>query len=174
MGIFYKYTKPLGEVSDFLPRDGINHPTYGKWQRGTRLLENAEIVDVRPVSNGKLTSGYTYRHQTFHVLFEDDFLFVVDKKCGFDWVGLGRIQKNWDEGTIDEVIEEAYSEHDVALRIQAEEDAAAAANAASTSDNNIDANYSEADEIAKYKQLFDNGAITKEEYEAKKKQLLGL
>ncbi len=29
-------------------------------------------------------------------------------------------------------------------------------------------------EIAKYKQLLDNGAITQEEYEAKKKQLLGL
>ena len=31
-----------------------------------------------------------------------------------------------------------------------------------------------ADEIAKYKQLFDQGIITQEEYEAKKKQLLGL
>jgi len=33
---------------------------------------------------------------------------------------------------------------------------------------------SNADELAKYKQLFDNGVITLEEYEAKKKQLLGL
>lgn len=31
-----------------------------------------------------------------------------------------------------------------------------------------------ADEIGKYKQLLDSGAITQEEYEAKKKQLLGL
>ncbi|WP_303804633.1 SHOCT domain-containing protein [Ruminococcus flavefaciens] len=31
-----------------------------------------------------------------------------------------------------------------------------------------------ADEIAKYKQLLDSGAITEEEYEAKKKQILGL
>lgn len=31
-----------------------------------------------------------------------------------------------------------------------------------------------ADEIAKYKQLLDSGAITQEEYEAKKKQILGL
>lgn len=33
---------------------------------------------------------------------------------------------------------------------------------------------SDADEIAKYKALLDSGAITQEEYEAKKKQLLGL
>lgn len=33
---------------------------------------------------------------------------------------------------------------------------------------------SEADEILKYKQLLDDGAITQEEYEAKKKQLLGI
>lgn len=33
---------------------------------------------------------------------------------------------------------------------------------------------SSADELKKYKELFDSGAITKEEYEAKKKQLLGL
>lgn len=33
---------------------------------------------------------------------------------------------------------------------------------------------SPADEIAKYKKLLDNGAITEEEYAAKKKQLLGL
>ena len=31
-----------------------------------------------------------------------------------------------------------------------------------------------ADEILKYKRLLDAGAITPEEYEAKKKQLLGL
>lgn len=31
-----------------------------------------------------------------------------------------------------------------------------------------------ADEIMKYKQLLDMGAITKEEYESKKKQLLGI
>lgn len=33
---------------------------------------------------------------------------------------------------------------------------------------------SSADELKKYKDLFDNGVITEEEYEAKKKQLLGL
>lgn len=33
---------------------------------------------------------------------------------------------------------------------------------------------SAADEIAKYKDLLDSGAITQEEYDAKKKQLLGL
>jgi hypothetical protein len=33
---------------------------------------------------------------------------------------------------------------------------------------------SSADEILKYKQLLDAGAITQEEYDAKKKQLLGL
>lgn len=32
----------------------------------------------------------------------------------------------------------------------------------------------EADEIAKYKELLDSGAITEEEYEVKKKQILGL
>lgn len=32
----------------------------------------------------------------------------------------------------------------------------------------------EADEIAKYKELLDSGAITQEEYEVKKKQILGL
>lgn len=35
-------------------------------------------------------------------------------------------------------------------------------------------NYSVADEIAKFKALLDDGAITQEEYDAKKKQLLGL
>lgn len=34
--------------------------------------------------------------------------------------------------------------------------------------------YSSADELLKWKQLLDMGAITKEEFEAKKKQLLGL
>ena len=38
--------------------------------------------------------------------------------------------------------------------------------------NNIE--MSPADEILKYKNLLDAGAITQEEYEAKKKQLLGL
>ena len=33
---------------------------------------------------------------------------------------------------------------------------------------------SNADEISKYKKLFDDGVITQEEFEAKKKQLLGL
>ena len=33
---------------------------------------------------------------------------------------------------------------------------------------------SDADEIKKYKELLDQGAITEEEYEAKKKQILGL
>lgn len=35
-------------------------------------------------------------------------------------------------------------------------------------------NASNADELKKYKNLLDNGTITKEEFEAKKKQLLGL
>ena len=34
--------------------------------------------------------------------------------------------------------------------------------------------HSQADEIKKYKELLDSGAITQEEYDAKKKQLLGL
>ena len=33
---------------------------------------------------------------------------------------------------------------------------------------------SDADELKKYKELLDQGAITQEEYEAKKKQILGL
>ncbi len=37
-----------------------------------------------------------------------------------------------------------------------------------------DANISSADEIKKYKELLDIGAITQEEYDAKKKQILGL
>ncbi len=40
------------------------------------------------------------------------------------------------------------------------------------SDNN--GYYSPADELLKWKKLFDDSVITKEEYEAKKKQLLGL
>lgn len=39
---------------------------------------------------------------------------------------------------------------------------------------NEDTIHSQADEIEKYKKLLDSGAITQEEYEAKKKQLLGL
>lgn len=35
-------------------------------------------------------------------------------------------------------------------------------------------NYSSADEIKKFKELLDNGIITQEEFDAKKKQLLGL
>lgn len=37
-----------------------------------------------------------------------------------------------------------------------------------------EANFTNADEIKKYKELLENGAITQEEFEAKKKQLLGL
>ena len=36
------------------------------------------------------------------------------------------------------------------------------------------AKITEADEIKKYKELLDSGAITQEEFDAKKKQLLGL
>ena len=36
------------------------------------------------------------------------------------------------------------------------------------------AKITEADEIKKYKELLDSGAITQEEYDSKKKQLLGL
>ena len=39
-------------------------------------------------------------------------------------------------------------------------------------DKNIDASI--ADEIKKFKELLDSGAITKEEYDTKKKELLGL
>lgn len=35
-------------------------------------------------------------------------------------------------------------------------------------------NTSDADELKKYKDLLDNGVITQEEFDAKKKQLLGL
>ncbi|MGN0500525.1 MAG: SHOCT domain-containing protein [Ruminococcus sp.] len=37
-----------------------------------------------------------------------------------------------------------------------------------------ESNFTNADEIKKYKELLENGAITQEEFEAKKKQLLGL
>lgn len=40
--------------------------------------------------------------------------------------------------------------------------------------SSVPAQLSTADEIAKFKQLLDDGAITQQEYEAKKKQLLGL
>lgn len=46
--------------------------------------------------------------------------------------------------------------------------------AACEDQNGIERSGSEADEILKYKQLLDIGAITQEEFEAKKKQLLGL
>ena len=45
--------------------------------------------------------------------------------------------------------------------------------AAKESKNNP-ANVSAADEILKFKQLLDSGIITQEEYESKKKQLLGV
>ena len=35
-------------------------------------------------------------------------------------------------------------------------------------------NISQADELKKFKELLDNGVITQEEFDAKKKQLLGL
>ncbi|MBR3588760.1 MAG: SHOCT domain-containing protein [Clostridia bacterium] len=38
----------------------------------------------------------------------------------------------------------------------------------------IQENNSEADELKKYKDLLDNGVITQEEFDAKKKQLLNL
>lgn len=43
-----------------------------------------------------------------------------------------------------------------------------------SSNYNNNVNVGVADELKKYKELLDDGAITKEEYEAKKKQLLGL
>ena len=49
-------------------------------------------------------------------------------------------------------------------------------NGASGQDNDLPeskSGTSEADEILKFKQLLDNGVITQEEFEAKKKQLLG-
>lgn len=59
-----------------------------------------------------------------------------------------------------------YQEWDIAFR-----------NAMSGDVNNIDSsnlNVSAADEIGKFKQLLDSGAITQEEFDAKKKQLLGI
>lgn len=41
-------------------------------------------------------------------------------------------------------------------------------------DNAASTPISAADELMKYKNLLDSGAITQEEYESKKKQLLGL
>lgn len=38
--------------------------------------------------------------------------------------------------------------------------------------DNVNNNYSNADELKKYKELFDSGAITEEEYNKKKKELL--
>ena len=38
----------------------------------------------------------------------------------------------------------------------------------------VEKQVSEADELSKYKALLDKGAITQEEFDAKKKQLLGL
>lgn len=43
-----------------------------------------------------------------------------------------------------------------------------------SSNNNSGSSYSEADELKKFKELLDSGAITQEEYDAKKKQILGL
>ena len=40
--------------------------------------------------------------------------------------------------------------------------------------NNTSTRVSDSDEIKKYKELLDSGIITQEEFEAKKKQLLGL
>ena len=42
------------------------------------------------------------------------------------------------------------------------------------SPNNQTANYSNADELKKFKELLDSGVISQEEFDAKKKQLLGL
>ena len=42
------------------------------------------------------------------------------------------------------------------------------------SDKKASASYSVADEIMKYKKLLDMGVITQEEFEAKKRQLMGL
>ena len=42
------------------------------------------------------------------------------------------------------------------------------------SEQNNSINNSQADEIYKFKKLLDNGAITQEEYEKKKKQLLNI
>ena len=39
---------------------------------------------------------------------------------------------------------------------------------------NVTAQQSNADELKKYKELLDNGIITQEEFDAKKKQILGL
>jgi hypothetical protein len=40
--------------------------------------------------------------------------------------------------------------------------------------NNIQQTATNADELKKYKDLLDSGAITQEEFDAKKKELLGL
>ena len=66
---------------------------------------------------------------------------------------------------------DAVLEHELALRMQEEQDLLAQREAVNPP------NYtstSPADEIAKYKELLDSGAITQEEFDAKKKQLLGL
>ena len=42
------------------------------------------------------------------------------------------------------------------------------------SDTQSNNSTSNADELKKYKELFDGGVITQEEFDAKKKQLLGL
>jgi hypothetical protein len=44
----------------------------------------------------------------------------------------------------------------------------------SVADSPVKPTPSSADEIKKFKELLDGGAITQEEYDAKKKQLLGL
>lgn len=62
-----------------------------------------------------------------------------------------------------------HTEEFFELKKRIEELQAKAAGASSST-----AQISSADEIAKYKQLLDAGAITQEEYDAKKKQLLGI
>ena len=122
MGIIYKYTQPFAEAADFLPRNAINNKSYGKWRRDTRLSSNAKIDNYGPVRIRKITSGYEYKHQTFFAHFEDEFIYIADKKCDYDITGLTTIRKKWSDDVVEEVLREAMKEHLIALGMQEEED----------------------------------------------------
>ena len=170
MGLFYNYTKPFAEVADRLPRDAINHPSYGRWEKNARLDPDATISDIAPCYTRKITSVWEAHHMTLCVEFTDGFVFIVDKKCEATG-GFMSVHRSCSKEAVEEAAYEAIEEHLLALKIQAEEDEK---KRSATTERPEASTFSAPEEIAKYKELLDNGAITQEEYEAKKKQLLGI